>query len=159
MTGNRLSLASLDHTRVLARCVARLCQAGDVLLLDGELGAGKTAFTRLLCEELGIDGRIVASPSFSIMHEYPGQPLGVLHADLYRLGPGTDPDVIGLSDYLDSQWIVVVEWGRYLDWMGPALLMEFFHENGGRACAIAARGEEKEEMARAMKSCYYQEVA
>jgi len=129
------------------------------LLLKGELGAGKTAFTRFFCSALGIDESSVASPSFTIMHEYPATPHGVLHADLYRLGPGVDPDDIGLSDYLDGRWIVVVEWGEYLEGSGSAALeLEFSYAAEGRMCRIVTTDGEWSKRLSSIYSCFVQEV-
>jgi tRNA threonylcarbamoyl adenosine modification protein YjeE len=91
-------------TRKLGARLARQLSAGDVLLLEGELGAGKTTLVRGLLRELGYEGD-VRSPTFDLMHVYATEP-PVLHADLYRL---TSAEGIGMEDFLESH-LVVVEW-------------------------------------------------
>ena len=76
---------SEDETAAMARELASTLQAGDVLLLSGNLGAGKTAFVRGLAAGLGIDPEEVSSPTFTLIHEYRGGRLRLYHADLYRL--------------------------------------------------------------------------
>src|SRR5215216_7840536 len=76
---------SEEETAAVARELASTLNAGDVLLLSGNLGAGKTAFVRGLAEGLGIDPGEVSSPTFTLIHEYRGRGLTLYHADLYRL--------------------------------------------------------------------------
>ncbi len=132
-----LELPHLAATERLARCLAGLLVPGDLLLLEGDLGAGKTTFTRLLCQALGIDPRLVASPSFSLLHEYRGGRVDVVHVDLYRLGPGAHADDVGLTDYLGSDWIAVVEWGNFLEPPMAGLHLEFQFHGQGRLCCLA----------------------
>lgn len=108
---------SEQETEALAQALARELKAGDVLALDGDLGAGKTAFTRGLARGLGYPGR-VQSPTFTVVNEYEGGRLPLFHFDLYRL---TSPDElfdIGFEDYLDRGGVCCVEWsalgGEYL---------------------------------------------
>jgi len=91
-----------------ARLAARL-RPGDVVLVSGEVGAGKTTLIRGACRALGIAGPIT-SPTFTIGHRYAGDCLPVSHLDLYRLEglDGEDPAL--LEDYLDSKSIAFVEW-------------------------------------------------
>lgn len=84
--------------------------AGDVVLLFGELGSGKTVFVRGIAEGLGLDASEVASPSFALVHEYgpAGRPPVLLHADLYRLPDGSGLSDLGLTE--QSGAILAVEW-------------------------------------------------
>ena len=105
---------SLGDTGALANAVGGLLRPGDVVLLVGELGAGKTAFTKLLAASLGIR-EAVTSPTFTIMmeHRYADQLL--LHLDAYRLdGPDALED-IGLFELLDDGAIAVIEWGDVVE--------------------------------------------
>jgi tRNA threonylcarbamoyladenosine biosynthesis protein TsaE len=93
--------------------LAGTLQAGAVVLLSGDLGAGKTAFVRGLAEGLGIDCGEVTSPTFTLVHEYRGGRLPLVHVDLYRLDRA-DLDEIGLDQDLAAAGIVAVEWSERL---------------------------------------------
>jgi len=80
-----------------------------VVALYGELGTGKTVLVRGIAAGLGVSPRAVSSPTFVLIHEYPGR-LPLAHADLYRLDAPTELQHVGLSDYLDGRRVVVIEW-------------------------------------------------
>jgi len=109
----RHTSSSEDETRAIAARFAADLQAGDVLLLSGDLGAGKTAFVRGLAEGLGIDPGEVTSPTFTLVHEYRGGRLPLIHVDLYRL-ERADLDLIGLDQDLADRGITAVEWSERL---------------------------------------------
>ena len=92
---------SEQETEALAQELAGQLRPGEVLALDGDLGAGKTAFTRGLARGLGFEGR-VQSPTFTIVNEYEGGRLPLFHFDLYRLGHPDELFDIGCEDYLAS---------------------------------------------------------
>lgn len=96
------------ETEALAARVAALLEPGDVVLVAGELGAGKTTFVRGACRALGVAGR-VTSPTFTIGRRYEGR-LPVSHLDLYRLGDLADEDPALLADYLAPDRVAFVEW-------------------------------------------------
>ena len=99
----------------LAEVLSSYLKAGDVLLLMGDLGAGKTYLTRESLAHLGVDKRLVTSPTFSIVHTFEGSAFPIVHADLYRLGPEADLTEIGLLEFMgDGRHCVFVEWGDYL---------------------------------------------
>jgi len=104
---------SEDETRAVARALATELTAGAVLLLSGDLGAGKTAFVRGLAEGLGVDPGDVTSPTFTLVHEYRGGRLPLVHVDLYRLDRA-DLDDIGLDTELAEQGVTAVEWAERL---------------------------------------------
>lgn len=105
---------SADETRRLAGAVARLCEPGDVLLLAGGLGAGKTTFTQGFGSALGIEEPIT-SPTFVLVREYPvvgHKGLRVLfHADVYRLDHLGEIVDLGLGELVDEGGVALVEWG------------------------------------------------
>ena len=100
---------SQEETEGLAEALAARLRAGDVLLLSGPLGAGKTAFVRGLARGLAIDPGEVSSPTFTLLHEYGGGRVRLFHADLYRLGQGGAAD-LGLDDTRVQEGVLAVEW-------------------------------------------------
>ena len=102
---------SEEETLALAGKLASLFKPGDVVILCGVLGCGKTVFVKGLAAALGLDAGQVNSPSFTLVNEYTGErPL--YHFDLYRLGDASELYEIGWDDYLDRGGLVVVEWGE-----------------------------------------------
>ncbi len=99
---------SEEETMAVARAFAARLEPGDVLLLDGPLGAGKTAFVRGLADGLGAAPEAVSSPTFTLIQEYDGGRLRLYHADLYRLTPVEAAD-LGLSETGDAG-VLAVEW-------------------------------------------------
>ena len=101
--------ASEEETQAVARELSATLRAGDVVLLSGNLGAGKTTFVRGLAEGLGIDPREVSSPTFTIVHEYRGSGLTLYHADLYRLERAATDD-LGLEEIGVKDGVLAIEW-------------------------------------------------
>ncbi|MEO7158640.1 MAG: tRNA (adenosine(37)-N6)-threonylcarbamoyltransferase complex ATPase subunit type 1 TsaE [Vicinamibacterales bacterium] len=104
---------SETDTRAIAVKLAGELSAGSVLLLSGDLGAGKTAFVRGLAEGFGISSDEVTSPTFTLVHEHRGGRLPLIHVDLYRL-ERADLDEIGLDDDLAARGVVAIEWAERL---------------------------------------------
>ena len=100
---------SEDATQAIARDLAATLRPGDVVLLSGDLGAGKTTFVRGLAEGLGIDPAEVSSPTFTLVHEYRGGRLTLYHADLYRLGRTATED-LGLEEIGARDGVLAIEW-------------------------------------------------
>jgi len=101
--------ASEEETQAIARELSATLRAGDVVLLSGDLGAGKTTFVRGLAEGLGIDPREVSSPTFTLVHEYRGNGLTLYHADLYRLQRAATDD-LGLEEIGVQDGVLAIEW-------------------------------------------------
>lgn len=101
---------SENETRELAKKIAEKLCADDVILYSGEMGAGKTAFTKGLAEFFGTEEE-VTSPTFALVHEYPGR-VPIFHFDLYRISGFDDLYAIGFFDYLDRGGILAVEWSE-----------------------------------------------
>jgi tRNA threonylcarbamoyladenosine biosynthesis protein TsaE len=97
------------ETAAVARDMAATLQPGSVLLLSGNLGAGKTAFVRGLAQGLGIDADEVSSPTFTLIHEYRGGRLRLYHADLYRLDRAATTD-LGLEELGVADGVLAIEW-------------------------------------------------
>lgn len=111
MTGV-FEVGSVEETWALARQFAAELKSGDVVCLEGDLGAGKTTFTQGLAAALGVAGR-VTSPTFCLVQEHQGKDpssLFLVHMDLYRLRSEDDVLSIGWEDYLSEGAILVVEW-------------------------------------------------
>ena len=100
---------SEEETADVARALAGTLQPGAVLLLSGQLGAGKTAFVRGLAAGLGIDPDEVSSPTFTLVHEYRGGRLTLYHADLYRLEKTAAED-LGLEEKAVAEGVLAIEW-------------------------------------------------
>lgn len=112
---------SEDETHAVARVLAARLAAGDVVLLSGTLGAGKTAFVRGMAAGLGIDPGEVSSPTFTLIHEYRGGRLILYHADLYRLD-GAATDDLGLEEMGAADGVLAVEWPERLAHDMPAAI-------------------------------------
>lgn len=99
-----------EETMVFAEKIGQLLQAGDVITLEGDLGAGKTSFTKGLAKGLGVN-RVVKSPTFTIIKEYKGR-LPLYHMDVYRMENGGED--IGLDEYFYGEGVSVIEWASMI---------------------------------------------
>ncbi len=100
---------SLDQTRRIGVRLAGLLTVGDLLLLEGEFGAGKTSFTQGIAKGLNVDNPYVTSPTFTLINEYPGR-LPLYHIDLYRLDNPDQLHELGLAEYIYGDGVTVIEW-------------------------------------------------
>ena len=100
-----------DQTRLLAAALAAVVDDGDVIVLTGELGAGKTVFAKGLAAGLGYEGT-VTSPTFTLVKSYEGGRLVLHHADAYRLADPTETPDLALPELVEDSGVVVVEWGE-----------------------------------------------
>jgi tRNA threonylcarbamoyladenosine biosynthesis protein TsaE len=117
---------------------ARTLLAGSIVLLYGDLGAGKTAFVRGLARGLGAAEDEVSSPTFTIIQEYSGEDLKLYHVDLYRL-ESKEVDDLGLDDLASDGGIVAIEWaGRWEDRPVDAIEVTL-HDDGGDRRRIVVR--------------------
>jgi tRNA threonylcarbamoyladenosine biosynthesis protein TsaE len=136
-------LPSVAATRRLGRSIAATLRAGDLVLLAGELGAGKTLLAGSIARALGVT-RDVTSPTFALVHEYEARPAPVIHADLYRLlGDGLAREVgrLGLRERRTEGAIVLVEWGDDAEaQLGGASLTVRLTTSGARARVAALSG-------------------
>ncbi|MCE9610377.1 MAG: tRNA (adenosine(37)-N6)-threonylcarbamoyltransferase complex ATPase subunit type 1 TsaE [Chthoniobacter sp.] len=128
MTISASPAETIAHGQALAATLRR----GDVLALSGDLGAGKTHFVKGLAAGLGTAAS-VTSPTFTLLHEYPGGRLPLYHFDLYRLDDADEALRIGLDEYLYGDGVCVIEWAEKF----PALLppytrwLRFIHREDG----------------------------
>ncbi len=143
-------LADQEATEQLGAAVARALRPGDLVLLEGPLGAGKTTLVRGLVAGLGGDGGEVCSPTFVLLETYEvhgGAILRVHHADLYRLrGMGRAPwDEVGLGEVLDdAAAVTAVEWPEELGWQGAegarVLRVRLDYDGDGRRATLGWLG-------------------
>ncbi|MDI7246130.1 MAG: tRNA (adenosine(37)-N6)-threonylcarbamoyltransferase complex ATPase subunit type 1 TsaE [Bacillota bacterium] len=97
-----------NDTRRLGEALGKLLGPGDVVCLDGRLGAGKTVFVQGVAAGMGVRGR-VTSPTFTIIHEHPGR-VPLYHIDAYRLDGAPDAATVGIEDYVYGSGAVAIEW-------------------------------------------------
>ena len=105
-----LSTGDASATKAIAIAISQVAAAGDLLLLAGELGAGKTTFAQGFATGLGITDT-VTSPTFTLVREYEGPGLGLRHLDVYRLDQLSEATDLGLAEMLDEEAVMLVEWG------------------------------------------------
>ncbi len=119
---------SVDDTRALAGEVAPFLRSGDLIVLAGELGAGKTAFTQGLARGLGV-ADAVTSPAFVLVRSYDGR-LPLTHIDVYRLDHLQEVFDLGIAEIVDGGGVTVVEWGDVVTPALPADLLEVRLDHG-----------------------------
>jgi tRNA threonylcarbamoyladenosine biosynthesis protein TsaE len=120
--------ASEEETMAAGAALAQRLSAGDVLLLHGELGAGKTAFVRGVAQGLGARTDDVSSPTFTLIQEYESGRLTLYHVDLYRLA-SAEVDDLGLEELVESGGIVAIEWpDRWRRRPAEAVTVSIAHE-------------------------------
>lgn len=138
-----LRLRHRRETASLGRMLAQVLGPGDLLVLEGGLGAGKTCLVQSIVHALGVPKtQPVTSPTFEILHEFQGR-LPIIHADLYRLPPSEPLEELGLLARIGADAVVLIEWGeRFADQLGDfGVRIELELRRGTeRRCALRARG-------------------
>lgn len=108
-------LNTLSDTVRAAEAIAKTIDLGEIVLLKGEMGAGKTTITKAIVKALGSDD-YVTSPTFAIMNVYKAKEASIYHFDLYRLTKSMDIDSLGLDDYLyDEKAVSLIEWPEAIE--------------------------------------------
>lgn len=107
-----ITVDSAEQTMSIGQKLADFLQPRDLILLDGDLGAGKTTFTKGLAKGLGIT-RPIKSPTFTIIREYQDGRIPLYHMDVYRLEEGGGDD-LGLEEYFNGDGVNVVEWSKFV---------------------------------------------
>ncbi|WPD24267.1 MAG: tRNA (adenosine(37)-N6)-threonylcarbamoyltransferase complex ATPase subunit type 1 TsaE [Candidatus Electrothrix scaldis] len=137
-------LKNCQDTEALGRKMGQLAQPGDVILLHGDLGVGKTTLTQFIAQGLEVpEDQYVSSPSFALMHEYPGR-LPLFHMDCYRLAGEEDIEGAGLVDYIGGAGLTIIEWPDRLGSLQPKERLDLFLEaldETTRKCILRPRGE------------------
>ncbi len=134
----RIPLNSLADTERFGIQLGSIALPGDVICLDGELGAGKTTLTQAIAKGLDVPSSCyVTSPSFSLLHEYPGR-FSLYHMDFYRLSDSSDVVDLGLEEYFYHSGVAVIEWSGKAAEILPAerlaLFLKIGNENRRIAC-------------------------
>lgn len=143
MTTTERGLPTRKATKELARDLAGALAPGDLVILGGPLGAGKTFFVRAALRALGLASvERVTSPTFSLVHEIPIGDRRILHADLYRVSDPDEVRVLDLEAQRDAGAILLVEWGAPHEAAlgGDALVVEISLAGGQRVARLAASG-------------------
>lgn len=130
MTQTTSTTRSESETAAAGRNLAASLRAGAVLLLFGDLGAGKTAFVRGLAEGLGVPRDDVSSPTFTLVQEYRGGRLPLFHVDLYRLNNPREIDDLGLEEIADDG-VLAIEWAEKLPAPPREAIEVRITDNGG----------------------------
>lgn len=108
------TVRNLKETQKLGKKFAKMIRGGDIILLNGDLGAGKTTFTKYVAKALGVKDE-VTSPTFTIMKEYQGKRLRLLHFDMYRLEDADESTGFGFDEYVknrDYNVVIFIEWSE-----------------------------------------------
>ena len=138
-----LFLKNTLATKLIGRWLGRIARNGDVILLYGNLGAGKTTLTQAIGVGLDVPaGQYITSPSFALMHEYPGR-IPLYHMDFYRLSGEEDVEGAGLIDYVGGPGLTIIEWPDRLGSLQPADRLDIELQAAGeteRTCILRPHG-------------------
>ncbi len=137
---------SADRLLTIGQQLGEKLQAGDVLILTGDLGAGKTTLTKGIAKGLEID-QMIKSPTYTIARSYEGR-LALHHLDVYRIGDDTDS--IDLDEFLEDDGVVVIEWGNLLDTtiLGDYLEIKLTPAGDGRRLEVLTHGKRSQQLAK-----------
>jgi tRNA threonylcarbamoyladenosine biosynthesis protein TsaE len=148
-----LRTQSADATKAVAAVIAARAQRGDLMLLVGDLGAGKTTFAQGFAAGLGIKDQ-VTSPTFTLARTYPG-PLPMNHVDVYRLERMSEVSDLALGELMDSGGVTLIEWGDAILAALPAMYLEVRLELGAepddRTIGVRAVGQAWQARVRSME--------
>lgn len=125
--------ADVSETEQVAARLARGLQGGECLALHGDLGAGKTQFTRGLVRALGGDAQAVSSPTYVLLNIYPTAQMTVYHLDAYRVGGADDFEQIGFEELLGQGGVVVVEWASRVEELIPSTRIDVWIQATGES--------------------------
>lgn len=140
-----LDLANEAATEALARALGAVLRAGDLVILEGDLGAGKTFFVGALARALGVSEDVpIQSPTFALLHDYPEATPPLVHSDLYRLSDARELDELDLEALLRAgEHVICVEWGeRFIDVLGEPTLLLRLERTGEHTRRAHLRGRD-----------------
>ncbi len=138
----KLALPDIDHTERLAARVAEHAAQGDVIVLQGDLGSGKTTFARYCIQHLLYAPEDVTSPTFTLVHTYTNAPFPIWHCDLYRLRSAAEAHELGLEDAFHDA-LTLIEWPEIIEDILPLerLVLRFSDKDGQREVYIEPHGK------------------
>jgi len=149
---------TVEETQTLAKKLARSVQPGDTILLNGDLGAGKTTFTQGFARQLGIM-RPLKSPTFTLVREYQTANFPLYHLDVYRLGEEGGAEELGLEEYFGRDGVALIEWPEFIAPILPkdVLSINLARVSGDdsnlqREITVEASGPRSQELEQAMES-------
>lgn len=142
----RIFLEDENKTKELGEKLGKLVDAGSIICLVGDLGAGKTTFTQSFAKSLGVDDYIT-SPTFTIVNEYKGR-LPLYHFDVYRIGCSEEMYDIGYDEYINSDGVCIIEWANLIEDILPDeyLKIDMKYKEMGREVTFEPVGEKYEKM-------------
>jgi tRNA threonylcarbamoyladenosine biosynthesis protein TsaE len=126
---------SVEETYALAKKIADNLKGGEIILLNGDLGAGKTTFTKGLAKALGINN-VVTSPTFTFMKQYLSGRIPLYHFDMYRVEEEDELYELGLSEYLYLNGVCVIEWNKFENIENPIVINITVNEDLSRKFEI-----------------------
>lgn len=135
--------SSVSDTIKIGKAIARNLVKGDILCLFGELGSGKTVFTKGVAAGLGIKKSAIISPSFVLIRQYANTKLPLNHFDLYRLKTARDIIFLGYEEYLYDEAVTVIEWADRLKYLMPKDYLKIelsIRSDSQRLLTFSARG-------------------
>lgn len=140
--------ASPEETIALAQKIGRKLRPGDCIAYRGDLGAGKTTFTRGLAMGMGLPD-CVTSPTFALVHEY-GEPPVLVHFDMYRIMDETELETTGFYDYPQNECVFAIEWSENIEGALPPHTMHLtLSRTGDESRTITLEGDDRFEDIRA----------
>lgn len=149
-----LKTSSVEATQDIAQKIGEHLMPGMILTLEGDLGAGKTTFTKGLAKGLGIK-RNVNSPTFTIIKEYEGR-IPLYHMDVYRLESGAEE--MGLDDYLFGEGVCVIEWASMVEDLLPKERLDikiYREDETSRRIEVTSTGAEYEKIGEVLLACSF----
>lgn len=146
----KIELDSLKDTEKLGQQIGKVLKEGDILCLNGDLGAGKTTLTKSIGIGLGVE-EYITSPTFSLINEYRGR-LPVYHFDVYRLENIDELDDLGFDEYFFGEGVCIIEWAEKIEKMLPREIIVLDIEKGEdidkRIVSITGSGDRYKEFLR-----------
>ncbi|MDR3241615.1 MAG: tRNA (adenosine(37)-N6)-threonylcarbamoyltransferase complex ATPase subunit type 1 TsaE [Lactobacillaceae bacterium] len=149
---------TVEETQALAQKLAQSVQPGDTILLNGDLGAGKTTFTQGFARQLGIT-RPLKSPTFTLVREYQTTNFPLYHLDVYRLGEEGGAEDLGLEEYFGRDGVALIEWPEFIASILPKDVLSINlvrvagdDSNLQREITVEASGPRSQELVQAMES-------
>ncbi len=145
----RIITENAEETQKLGMALAKLVTPGDTILLNGDLGAGKTTFTQGFARALGIN-RPLKSPTFTLVREYQTTNFPLYHLDVYRLGEEGGADELGLEEYFGRDGVAIIEWAEFIkaawpnDFLTITIARTSNHSEAERVVTLDATGQQSQ---------------